>query len=401
MATYKEFHINKYLSLRLEREPWADKKTTIHVAGQAFIQCKFLLLNIPITEISTFDEIESIDEAAERVDGIAEREIRKIEIPPEVEFWGHCSNLQVWYEHDYDTRLIHSNLAFPLLSKLAEVGDPLAKKKFKAEVIKRYKNGTDKTREFLRMEGFLESLPLDEYLNLLLDSKNFAALMELSEEVIFDQNPLPTIVSLLECIEVENKKITAINLSDLDLKEFPKAILKLEDLITLSLRNNYLKMIPEDINKLSSLKELWLESNEITHLANSICEMTALEKLWIGGNKIHTLPEKIGNLILLKTLRLGSNEIKELPDSFYKLKLLENLSLSSNRLEYLPDSFCGLTSLKWLSLSNNNLSKLPECLRNLQSLEYLDVSKNPLNKSPESIEKLKKLSIKKNRFRAN
>lgn len=127
----KEFHVNKFLSVRLERG-----ETRIYVAGQPFIQCKFLLLNIPITEISTFDEIESIDEAAEKVDGIMEKEIRKIEIPPEVEFWGHCSNLQVWYEYNYDTRLIHSNLAFPLLKKLAEVSDPLAKKVFKAELIK-------------------------------------------------------------------------------------------------------------------------------------------------------------------------------------------------------------------------------------------------------------------------
>ncbi|MHA1670082.1 MAG: hypothetical protein ACTSV5_05815 [Promethearchaeota archaeon] len=69
--------------------------TTIYVVGQPFIQCKFLLLNIPIAKISSFDEIESIDEAAENVDGIVEEETRKIEIPPEVEFWGHCSNLQV------------------------------------------------------------------------------------------------------------------------------------------------------------------------------------------------------------------------------------------------------------------------------------------------------------------
>ena len=63
MTTPKEFIINKYLSVRLKRE-----ETMIYVAEQPFIQCKFLLLNIPITEISTFDEIESIDEAAEKLD---------------------------------------------------------------------------------------------------------------------------------------------------------------------------------------------------------------------------------------------------------------------------------------------------------------------------------------------
>ncbi len=52
-------------------------------------------------------------------------------ILPIKEFWGHCSNLQAWAEYGYDTRLLHPNLAFPLLEKLATVGDPIAKKVFK------------------------------------------------------------------------------------------------------------------------------------------------------------------------------------------------------------------------------------------------------------------------------
>ncbi|MFW9952719.1 MAG: hypothetical protein ACFFKA_21575, partial [Candidatus Thorarchaeota archaeon] len=228
--TVKKFRVNQFLSVKLEKETWGDARTTLYVAGQPFIQCKFLLLNIPITEVSSFDQIASIDEAAEMIDGDAEQEIRKIEIPPEVEFWGHCSNLQVWYENNYDTRLIHSNLAFPLLRKLTEAGDPLAKEVFKGEIIDRYKNGTEKTREFLRAEGFVSSLPLDERLNLLLDSENFSALLELSEQVIFDQNPLPTIVCLLDCINIEQGKIIELNLSNLDLTEFPNAILKMKSL---------------------------------------------------------------------------------------------------------------------------------------------------------------------------
>ncbi|MFW9878255.1 MAG: hypothetical protein ACFFG0_34675 [Candidatus Thorarchaeota archaeon] len=40
----------------------------IYIAWEPFKQCKFFLLNIPITETSTFDEIKSIDEAAEKLD---------------------------------------------------------------------------------------------------------------------------------------------------------------------------------------------------------------------------------------------------------------------------------------------------------------------------------------------
>ncbi len=39
--------------------------TIIYVRGHIFNQCAFLLLNINVDEMSTFDEIDSIDEAAE------------------------------------------------------------------------------------------------------------------------------------------------------------------------------------------------------------------------------------------------------------------------------------------------------------------------------------------------
>lgn len=73
----KEFQVNKYLTLRLENED-----TIIYVAGQRFRQCKYLLLNIQIDDIQLLDEIESIEEAAERLDKSQEGEgLKEIEIP--------------------------------------------------------------------------------------------------------------------------------------------------------------------------------------------------------------------------------------------------------------------------------------------------------------------------------
>ncbi len=51
----QEFIVNEYLSLRFE-----DEETVIYISRARFIQYAFLLLNINIDEISTFDEIESI-----------------------------------------------------------------------------------------------------------------------------------------------------------------------------------------------------------------------------------------------------------------------------------------------------------------------------------------------------
>ena len=63
MALENEFKVNKYITLKLE-----DQITNIYVKGDLFKQCKFLLINILIDKISLFDEIESIDEAAEKLD---------------------------------------------------------------------------------------------------------------------------------------------------------------------------------------------------------------------------------------------------------------------------------------------------------------------------------------------
>ena len=152
------FKINDYLTLKLE-----NGKTNIYIKGNLFQQCKSLLLNIPADNISSFDQIDSIDEIAEILNSSLEGSDKfKLEITPEVEFWGHCSNMQVWAEMNYDVRFIHSNLSFHLLKKLTEVGDIQAKRVFKAEVMKRFDNGNQFTQRYLFDEGLLRYLNKQE-----------------------------------------------------------------------------------------------------------------------------------------------------------------------------------------------------------------------------------------------
>lgn len=144
----KLYEINEFLTLKLE-----NGKTNLYVKGRLFIQCKRLVLNITKQDIPTYDEIDSIDEAADHykhtlwqnriVEGPGARpsNIQNETITPEQEFWGHCSNIQTWVEYNYDTRLIHSNLAFPLLKALVDAGDPNAKNVFKREVVERFESG--------------------------------------------------------------------------------------------------------------------------------------------------------------------------------------------------------------------------------------------------------------------
>jgi hypothetical protein len=154
----KEFTINEFLSLKLE-----GVKINLYVNGRFFEQCKFLLIHIPIEDTVDYDEIKSIDEAAGILGWRDEgQEGVEYNIDPETEFWGHCSNLQIWYENDYDTQLLHSNLAFPLLKHLTDCGDPLAKKVFKEEIAKRIESGYLPVVLYLIEEKYLRYLSSEE-----------------------------------------------------------------------------------------------------------------------------------------------------------------------------------------------------------------------------------------------
>jgi len=162
-----KFKINRYLELRLEND-----KTNIYVGGRLFNQCKYLLLDLHIANKNNYDEIESIDEAAEKLDRSMERGSTKYNLSPETEFWGHCSNLQVWYENDYDTRILHRNLAFPLLRALVEVGDSIAKKVFKEEIAIRFESGYPPVVLHLINQNYLKYLTKSE-LNTVLENPEF------------------------------------------------------------------------------------------------------------------------------------------------------------------------------------------------------------------------------------
>ncbi|TFG12239.1 MAG: GTP-binding protein [Promethearchaeota archaeon] len=149
------FKINDYLSLRLEND-----KTNIYVGGRLFRQCKYLLLDITKSESNKLKKIDSIDEAEAELD--KKMELDHSIISPETEFWGHRSNLQAWYESDYDTRILHRNLAFPLLKELAEEGDNLARNILKQEIAKRLESGYPSVVLYLIEEDYYKYLRNEE-----------------------------------------------------------------------------------------------------------------------------------------------------------------------------------------------------------------------------------------------
>nr|MDO8117051.1 hypothetical protein [Candidatus Sigynarchaeota archaeon] len=75
---------------------------------------------------------------------------------------------QAWAEHDYDTRLLHSNIAFPLLKELASAGDDKAARVIDAEIESRIREGNTTTKIAI-IESFGDRLRNPELLASLLD----------------------------------------------------------------------------------------------------------------------------------------------------------------------------------------------------------------------------------------
>ena len=57
MNETKELKINKYIKIRLEKN-----KTLIYINNRKFIQCRFLLTDLPINELGRISETNSVDE---------------------------------------------------------------------------------------------------------------------------------------------------------------------------------------------------------------------------------------------------------------------------------------------------------------------------------------------------
>ncbi len=152
------FNVNKYINLKL-----IGNKTIIYVSGIPFKQCKNLDFDYEAFKSNTSGDFKPYNEKfKEKNNSIKNANI----IPPEAEFWGHCSIIQFWVENNYDTRLLHYTLAFPLLKKLAEAGDRIALRVFKREIESRLKTGNPTVVNYLTKENYTGYLDSKEIITL-------------------------------------------------------------------------------------------------------------------------------------------------------------------------------------------------------------------------------------------
>ena len=426
----EEFKINELITLKLK-----DNKTLIYVGGEEFKQCKYLLLNIPIEKVSSFKEIKSIDEAKTIYNKELEKDksIADFHIAPEQEFWAHCSNLQVWHEKKYDTNILHSNLAFPLLEKLVELGDPLAKNIFKEEIVKRVITGYSPVIDFLMVGKYIKILNDEELKTLIYDlfsKKKIVVLIKLFRSKYFNVFNEIEIKSLLK----ENEDLLK-NLENEDFRSYLSEIFQHITLMTIKkqffgkdevyaeykdiikpkhgiglVRNINILIIQSKQHYNRNSKEL----KRITYLT----ELTRLRISQVNINNINNLAflkglknlnelsiehcnirgiKYLGLLKKLHSLYLGYNEITEIK-GLETLKNLKTLTLMDNQITEIK-GLKNLTELEYLHLSNNQITEI-KGLDTLKKLNHLDLSNNQITgiKGLKNLTELKHLDLSHNQI---
>ncbi len=276
--------VNDYITLKLE-----NRKAQIYVNGKKFLQCIRLVLKIPINEVDDYEQINSIDEAADVnknktiwqnriVQGPGARPdlIQEHDITPEQEFWGHCSNIQTWVENKYDLRLLHSNLSFPLLKELYKVGDPIAKQVFQEEIAMRLESGSPNVIEYLSRERYLDYLTKDQILSVIESPQFVGNLIKNAKDVRI----LNLIDSVLKFIAPHYFDQRAVSMNKRQLHNISPDIMEsFGNVVCQLLRSGRLKPVRKDVQEYQSLGivvNFTMQNKEfkkVVHLSKAILEI--------------------------------------------------------------------------------------------------------------------------------
>ncbi|KAL2577541.1 hypothetical protein AAZV13_16G141300 [Glycine max] len=200
-----------------------------------------------------------------------------------------------------------------------------------------------------------------------------------------------------------------LDLSSMDLTEFPKLSGKIPFLESLHLSNNKLKgRVPNWLHEASSwLSELDLSHNQLMQsldqfswnqqlryldlsfnsitggFSSSICNASAIQILNLSHNKLTgTIPQCLANSSSLQVLDLQLNKLHgTLPSTFAKDCRLRTLDLNGNQLleGFLPESLSNCNDLEVLDLGNNQIKDVfPHWLQTLPELKVLVLRANKL-----------------------
>ena len=388
-----EHRINEHLVLRL-----IGKKSIIFINERQFIECMRLVLNIPVDDVSRYDDVGSIDEAKERQVTLQNKSKKlyppearenprmqaiEVDISPEEEFRAHASNLQAWYEHGYDTRLLHSNISFPLLRALVEAGDRAARNAIAPEIIARLRSGHEGVIRHLLEMNYQKYLEPGEFDGTSLPATIKDIFIEFDHApMVMGEDELARYIGDQPAVVVRNKAWflpddpVELKVWHNKLEGFDWVLHNAEprDIEVLKIGFNQIQELPPGIAEYTSLRELEARGNGMVRLCDEIGTLNQLEVLDASDNQLESLPASIGNLHKLRVLVINKNRLTTIPSVICNLENLEFLYCNNNDIKTIPGDIGKLNSLVSIQLHNNPLESIHDAFYSLPRLRNLDVN---------------------------
>lgn len=209
------------------------------------------------------------------------------------------------------------------------------------------------------------------------------------------------------------KDLQVLKLSGNEVKDFPKNIGDLFNLVYFASYNNPFTSFPPDFKKLVNLTHLELSQTKIDSIPASIAYnsklkaikftdtedtlklpvtlkyLKNLEDLQIENCIMDSFPKQIFKISSLKFLYLAKTNTHFISGHFERLSNLEIFILENNPISSIPANIYLAKKLRVISLRNNQLTKLPDTISQMENLAMIDLRGNPMTK--EYIEELKAL----------
>ncbi|KAK7257117.1 hypothetical protein RIF29_30849 [Crotalaria pallida] len=198
------------------------------------------------------------------------------------------------------------------------------------------------------------------------------------------------------CMEEWTENLIKVSLMQNFISEIPSTISpKCPRLSTLLLSSTYLTQIPHSFFlHLSALQILDLSDTSIEHLPNSISDLETLTTLLLRGCTRLVYVPPVNKLVELRKLDLNHTKIKEVPKGMEMLKKLKYLNLYAEYLEILPHTILPkLPCLQFLVVygASKTLKLKGEeiaCLRNLEAFAGQFYGPDDLNAYVRSVKEM-------------
>jgi len=217
-----EFQINQFISLKLMELEQGTRFPLVYANGRGFDVYVF-----------SFEEAYEIlrdtsmyycmDEACRSP--VVDIKSNFSNVDSNTMFWNFCYYIKAWIDHDYDTRLLCMEDAFPILKALYKAGDSKAREVFKLEITKRLLSGYFPVITYLISKGYLVYFEYEEIIWLLeecieiVGSHNYSSLKKhifwflsnTGEENLYNENFEKAIKYLNDALRFSPSDIRTLN----------------------------------------------------------------------------------------------------------------------------------------------------------------------------------------------